>query len=34
MMRKCTLLGIESVHFYATKVYTFGSLLKAKWTKE
>ena len=34
MMRKCTLLGIESVHFNAAKVYTFGSLLKAKRTKE
>lgn len=34
MMQKCTLLRVESVHFNATKVYTFGSLLKAKWTKE
>lgn len=34
MMRKCTLLRVESVHFYATKVYTFGLLLKAKWAKE
>ena len=34
MMQKCTLLRVESVHFYAAKVYTFGLLLKEKWTKE